>query len=678
MSSDKLRKYLAYYQKTLRDDPENIEARLRLAALFREMGQLAHAIDEYVTASKLLAAQGLPLEAIAACKAVLELDPSHTEVQFFLARLFAQAPDAAGRNARVARPIHAAQPPRVPELPEARPDIRLEVLDTDELDAFSRSGERAITLHQAKSVDSDDEVGEVSEVEDHDDNDLPTSVLAAVSVELDVSSLDEPSLADDSPTEQREPRSFDVREETSPARRVGAISSVESSDATVVAELRTHDALRSDSERQSLQVSPDLIEELRSTQAIDPEELAVLEQMSAAPGAEALLQRERRDTLHLGHASGAPRSTGAWHPYDRSLREQIPVDVLRTEEMDAFSREDGVEDTINEESFEVGVFNLESVDLDEQTDAILDTLDAERDFEFSTMTPAEALEGQSRTKVTIRREELPVIPLFSGLNQFGFVELLREAKLRDVPAGETILSPGHGQRSLFILVGGEAEAFKLQRGEQMHLSFFGEGDFFGEFGLLTGRDGAASVRARTDLRVLEVTEPMVAKIAELDPEIWDTLWDYYHIRMLNNLMVSDEIFRHLEPDVRDEVIDWFVLEEYEVGAAVLTPEEPCGHVYLVLFGELEIAPVDALLPKKVLREGEFFGFVASLSDEVCKAHVTALKECVLLCLPSREFRMLTRQNRAVASEIRSLLRERIRRNDLFLTGITRYADTGVD
>ena len=667
MSSDKLRKYLAYYQKTLRDDPENIEARLRLAALFREMGQIAHAIDEYVTASKLLAAQGLPLEAIAACKAVLELDPSHTEVQFFLARLFAQAPDAAGRNARVARPINAVAAPRVPDLPEARPDVRFEVLNTDELDAFSRSGERAITLHQAKSVDSDEGDSEASEVEEDEeefDDDLPTSVLAAVSADIELPSLDEPSLADDSPTEQRDARSTEVGEDTSPARRAGTTGPPESSDATVVAELRTHDALRIDSERQSLQVSPELIEELRSTQAIDPDELAVLEQMSAAPSAETF-------------RASAPQAAGAWHPYDRALREQVPIDVLRTEEMDAFSRDDA-EDTVNEESFEVGVFALEDVDLDEQTDAILDTLGAERDLELSTLTPPGALEAQSKTRITIRREELPVIPLFSGLNQFGFVELLREAKLRDVPAGETILSPGHAQRALFILVDGEAEAFKIQRGEHIHLSFFGEGDFFGEFGLLTGRDGAASVRARTDLRVLEVTEAMIAKIAELDPEIWDTLWDYYHIRMLNNLMVSDEIFRHLDAKVRDEVIDWFALEEHEVGGAVLTPEEPCGHVYLVLFGELEIVPVDAQLPRKVLREGEFFGFVASLSDEPCKAQVSALKESVLLCLPSREFRTLTRQNRAVASEIRALLRERIRRNDLFLTGITRYADTGVD
>src|SRR5699024_10299910 len=49
--------------------------------------------------------QGLALEAIAACKAILELDPKHTETQLFLARMYARVPDAGGASARIARPL---------------------------------------------------------------------------------------------------------------------------------------------------------------------------------------------------------------------------------------------------------------------------------------------------------------------------------------------------------------------------------------------------------------------------------------------------------------------------------------------------------------------------------------------------------------------------------------------
>ncbi len=96
MTAKDLTKHRLYYQRIVQSDPSNIEASLRLAAIYRESGLIGKAVDAYVRCARLLAGQGLPLEAMAACKAILELDPKHTETQFFLARLYAQAPDSAG------------------------------------------------------------------------------------------------------------------------------------------------------------------------------------------------------------------------------------------------------------------------------------------------------------------------------------------------------------------------------------------------------------------------------------------------------------------------------------------------------------------------------------------------------------------------------------------------------
>src|SRR5690554_4671926 len=167
MSSPKLRKYLAYYQRTLSDDPHNIEARLRLAALFCEMERPRHAIEEYGTAAKLLASAGLPLEAIAACKAILELDPTHTETQFFLARLYAQSPEATGHAARVARPLDgAARRAHPTPAPDSAPSsgaaagpgwlregsgVRVQTLSEREAQEVRSGQQSAITLGRPKS-----------------------------------------------------------------------------------------------------------------------------------------------------------------------------------------------------------------------------------------------------------------------------------------------------------------------------------------------------------------------------------------------------------------------------------------------------------------------------------------------------------------------------------------------
>ncbi len=96
MTKKDLTKHMLYYQRIVQADPSNIEAGLRLAAIYRESGLIGKAVDAYVRSARLLAGQGLPLEAIAACKAILELDATHTETQFFLARLYAQSPGSAG------------------------------------------------------------------------------------------------------------------------------------------------------------------------------------------------------------------------------------------------------------------------------------------------------------------------------------------------------------------------------------------------------------------------------------------------------------------------------------------------------------------------------------------------------------------------------------------------------
>lgn len=96
MTAKDLTKHMLYYQRIVQADPSNVEASLRLAAIYRESGFIGKAVDAYVSSARLLAGQGLPLEAIAACKAILELDATHTETQFFLARLYAQAPSSAG------------------------------------------------------------------------------------------------------------------------------------------------------------------------------------------------------------------------------------------------------------------------------------------------------------------------------------------------------------------------------------------------------------------------------------------------------------------------------------------------------------------------------------------------------------------------------------------------------
>jgi CRP-like cAMP-binding protein len=147
--------------------------------------------------------------------------------------------------------------------------------------------------------------------------------------------------------------------------------------------------------------------------------------------------------------------------------------------------------------------------------------------------------------------------------------------------------------------------------------------------------------------------------------------------MLNNLMASHPIFGKLDPASRDDIADTFTLREYAAGQVIVAPDAPCPAVFLILFGEIRLRPQRADQAPGMLSEGAFFGFVASLSDEPGRVWVEATRDVTLLALPAREFRALTRAHPAVATEIRRLLRDRSPGQDLFMAGLTPYADVGV-
>lgn len=576
MSSEKLRKYLAYYQKVLKAEPENIEARLRLAAIFREMGRISHAVDEYTTASKLLAKEGLPLEAIAACKAVLELEPRHSEIKSFLARLFAIAPEAMGSTSRIARPLDSAvlrqTPARATAAVEAAPDPEPITLNDPKKEETTKNvdvDEQAVWAHEQPTrhgwVEGPEQEGLASE---------PTSPLE--------DDFGEDTVDDTSPLDAADVPPFE-----DPADEVT---------------------------REIAPLDPD---------SVTPPSIATSKYLS-------------------------------------------------------ISRDDSVSRSPTVETFEVNVFDMESLGLDDESSEI--------DFSFLDAFEGEVTEfGADEVSETypavfkVSRDNLPEIPLLSQLPADVFVRLLGVIDLQRLPAGTTVLQPNHSSRTLFIIVRGEARVTREVDGEEVQLASMGEGEFFGEFVLLTGRTGSATVRAHTDCELLALHEDVVNDIADEYPEIWDILWEFYYRRMLNNLLASSEIFRPLEMEERRSLAAKFRLDEVVADEVFLKEGDPCRDLYLVLNGEVaaerHVAGTTQELAR--MREGEFFGLASSLNEEPYLANVRAVRDTTLLMLPAADFRHVADNNDAVNKAVELAIMSRRALNDAFTSGITAYAEHGV-
>jgi CRP-like cAMP-binding protein len=90
------------------------------------------------------------------------------------------------------------------------------------------------------------------------------------------------------------------------------------------------------------------------------------------------------------------------------------------------------------------------------------------------------------------------IPLFQSVSHKGLRAIVSAATEVDVPAGKTLVQEGDHGRELYVIIRGTAE---VSRGGRK-LRELVPGEFFGEMALLSPTHRTATVKARTDMRVM--------------------------------------------------------------------------------------------------------------------------------------------------------------------------------
>ena len=95
-------------------------------------------------------------------------------------------------------------------------------------------------------------------------------------------------------------------------------------------------------------------------------------------------------------------------------------------------------------------------------------------------------------------------PTFSRLDEDQRAAFLRDATIREVPAGTRVVEHGDTANSAYFILDGEATAGIPEEGGYRGLSTMRAGDFFGEIAALTGSPRTADVVADTDMTVMEV------------------------------------------------------------------------------------------------------------------------------------------------------------------------------
>ena len=104
------------------------------------------------------------------------------------------------------------------------------------------------------------------------------------------------------------------------------------------------------------------------------------------------------------------------------------------------------------------------------------------------------------------------MPLFAALNDADLARLQRECAELQLAAGELLFAEGDHGDAAFVLASGEVEVFKTVGGREVLLAAGGGNRLIGEMALLLDEPRNASVRARTDAKLVQVSRDRFAEV----------------------------------------------------------------------------------------------------------------------------------------------------------------------
>ena len=121
---------------------------------------------------------------------------------------------------------------------------------------------------------------------------------------------------------------------------------------------------------------------------------------------------------------------------------------------------------------------------------------------------------------------LDSVPIFSGLSPDVIQTLAKNAHYISFLPGDTVFNEGDKGDSIYILVSGVVNVFKLDaQGNSMHIAELRPGSFIGEHALSTVAIRTATIRAKTYITLLRLTTEEVIELSLASPELAERLQD---------------------------------------------------------------------------------------------------------------------------------------------------------
>src|SRR5688572_7155714 len=253
------------------------------------------------------------------------------------------------------------------------------------------------------------------------------------------------------------------------------------------------------------------------------------------------------------------------------------------------------------------------------------------------------------------------VPLLAEVNKLQLREFLLESEVRAPRHGETIFERNDYTNSFFMIVSGEVKVELLDEdGKRKGWLPLGEGEFFGELGLISGRRRSNSVMAREGCVLIEAPRRAMLKlIAQVEPVR----------KKIDEAFLKRAVRAYLAPMLPEAELDALIAagvqaRRYAGGEALFREGDAPDGLYLIRRGSVMI--VRTIAGREVvlsyLSAGNYVGEMALLSESPRTATVKAAVTTEALILDSQSFKEVLGRNPAWREDMEERFLDRLRAN----------------
>jgi len=116
-------------------------------------------------------------------------------------------------------------------------------------------------------------------------------------------------------------------------------------------------------------------------------------------------------------------------------------------------------------------------------------------------------------------ESIAIPKLLRGFKEPEKRRLLKYSNVVSLPKGQALFVEGQQGDEMYYVLSGAIEIVKKTQGKRQRLAVMGDGDTFGELGLITSKGRMASAVALSDSELLTMSEDGLQKLRKKNPEV---------------------------------------------------------------------------------------------------------------------------------------------------------------